>query len=460
MHNRETVDRRSRVSFARQSPVRARSALHRCLGILVLSVGLLVGVSGGQAAAAIPEGRPPGAAGNTFVVRDVRVFDGMRVSERASVLVLDGRIAAVGRVPAPRGVPVIDGRGKTLVPGLVDAHVHTSDSARRDALRFGVTAELDMFGKPEMLAAAKRQRRSLDRTDQADLWGAGIGVTVQGGSPSPQFVGWQFPQLGPDTAPDQFVAKRVREGSDYIKMFLEDTDFITGKPVPTLSPKQARAIATAAHRRGRLAVTHAGKLEFAKTAVDAGSDGLVHIFADTEADDAFARAARRRGVFVVATLATMDCGASNEGLRHDPRLAPYLSAEQKRALETKWPGPCSPVWHQVGMRNVRSLHSAGVPILAGTDANGSLVLNGVHLHAELAYLTRAGLTAQQALAAATSLPARRFGLSDRGRIAPGLRADLVLVHGNPTEDITALRDIALIWKNGYPVDRRPTQSRP
>lgn len=420
--------------------------LLRCLAIVVLGLGLA------SATPAVAADRPPDGS---FIVRDARVFDGQRTIERASVLVLHGRIAAVGRIPKVRWLPAVDGRGKTLLPGLIDAHVHTSDAARRDALRFGVTAELDMFGKPEALAAAKRQRRSLDRTDQADLWGAGIGITAQGGSPSPEFAGFEFPQLAPDADPDQFVADRVREGSDHIKLFLEDRDFVTGGIVPTLRPEQTRALAAAAHRRGRLAVTHAGTLAFARTAVDAGSDGLMHIFADIEADASAAAAIARTGAFVVPTLAVMDCGASHADLRQDPRLEPYLSAEQKRKLEAGWPGPCSPAWHEIGMRNVRRLHEAGMPIVAGTDANTEFVLNGVHLLAELSYLTRAGLSPEQALAAATSVPARRFRLGDRGRIAPGLRADLVLVNGDPTEDIAAVRDMALIWKNGHPVDRRP-----
>jgi imidazolonepropionase-like amidohydrolase len=428
-----------------------RNPIGRWSTAVALVVGLLTGVSAAPAATAQPDGQ---SAGNTFVVRDVRVFGGERVRARASVLVVRGRIAAVGRVPALRRVPVIDGHGKTLVPGLIDAHVHTTDSARRDALRFGVTTELDMFGKPEVLAAAKQQRRSLDRTDQADLWGAGIGVTVSGGSPSPEFAGWEFPQLAMDGDADQFVAERVREGSDFIKVFLEDIDFLTGQQVPTLTPEQARAVVEAAHRRGRLAITHAGKLEFAKIAVDAGSDGLAHIFTDTETDDAFIQAAKRRGTFVVPTLAVADCGASAKELLNDQRVRPYLSAEQVRALEFEWP-TCSPDWHRVGMHNVTRLHSAGVPIVAGVDAGGFGAANGASLLAELAYLTRAGLTPQQALAAATSRPARHFRLGDRGRIAPGLRADLVLVNGDPTRDITALRDVDRVWKNGYPVDRTP-----
>jgi imidazolonepropionase-like amidohydrolase len=103
---------------------------------------------------------------------------------------------------------------------------------------------------------------------------------------------------------------------------------------------------------------------------------------------------------------------------------------------------------------VRELQVAGADILAGSDAPNPGTVHGATLHQELELLVQAGLTPVQALAAATSVPARRFGLSDRGAIAPGRRADLVLVDGDPTRDVTATRAIVAIWKNGAPVERR------
>jgi imidazolonepropionase-like amidohydrolase len=92
-------------------------------------------------------------------------------------------------------------------------------------------------------------------------------------------------------------------------------------------------------------------------------------------------------------------------------------------------------------------------LLAGTDANdgphgGFLALHGASIHRELVLLTQAGLTPAEALAAATSVPAHHFGLADRGRVLPGLRADLVLVDGDPTADITATRAITDVWRRG------------
>jgi imidazolonepropionase-like amidohydrolase len=102
---------------------------------------------------------------------------------------------------------------------------------------------------------------------------------------------------------------------------------------------------------------------------------------------------------------------------------------------------------------VRQLAGKHVPVLAGTDAPSPGQTYGASLHGELALLVGAGLSATQALAAATSAPARAFGLGDRGRIGPGLRADLVLVDGDPTKDLSATRRIVAIWKRGVRVDR-------
>jgi imidazolonepropionase-like amidohydrolase len=101
--------------------------------------------------------------------------------------------------------------------------------------------------------------------------------------------------------------------------------------------------------------------------------------------------------------------------------------------------------------SVRRLHDAGVPILAGTDAPNRNTVHGASLHEELAQLVDVGLTAQEALAAATSRPADAFGLRDRGRIAVGKRADLLLVEGDPTRDILDSRRILTVWKNGFRV---------
>ncbi len=398
-----------------------------------------------------PAAKPPAAT----LIRDVRVFDGEKTWPRASVLLRSGRIEAIAETLAvPSDAEVVDGRGKTLLPGLIDAHVHTWGDARRDALRFGVTTELDMFSDHRALAAAHRERAALAPTQLADLWSAGTLATAAGGHGT-QF-GLSVPTVGGPGEASAWVAARQAEGSDYIKLVREDLHVYSGEQtLPSLDAATAAALIEAAHAVGLRAVVHASAQEAARESLRDGADGLVHVFQDQPADAALVALAQQRQAFVVPTL-TVVSGFSGErtSLADDPQIAPFLSAGQRQSLIG---GLRFGSGHQGLIANaresVRRLHSAGVVILAGTDAPNPNTAHGAALHEELAQLVRAGLSPAEALAAATSRPAQAFGLDDRGRIAAGLRADVALVDGDPTVDITRTRAIAAIWKNGARVER-------
>ena len=158
---------------------------------------------------------------NSFAIRDVRLFDGSVAVSRVNVLVRGGRIEAVGRgVIIPAGVRTFDGRGRTLLPGLIDSHTHVFPGARADALRFGVTTVLDMFDISRDFKLWRAQRASLAPTREADVWAAGLGVTVKGGAPLQDLPpGMMLPTLADAADARQFVNARVAEGSDYIKLF-------------------------------------------------------------------------------------------------------------------------------------------------------------------------------------------------------------------------------------------------
>ncbi|MGY0612822.1 CIA30 family protein [Luteimonas sp. A501] len=412
---------------------------------------------GPAADAAASAALPSGGSGEAFAISGVRIFDGERVLPAANVIVRDGRIEAVGAdVAIPAGIEVVDGGGRTLLPGLIDAHTHSWGDAQRDALRFGVTTELDMFGDWNRIPLLRAQRESLDAVDGADLWTAGATVTAEGGHGT-QF-GIPVPTLAADGDAAAFVAARVAEGSDYIKLIVEDfSTHSDERRLPTITPVQVTEAIAAAQAHGRLAVVHAATQADALHAVASGADGLVHVFHDVAASPDFVAAAKDAGSFVVPTLSVI-AGFAQDGsgaaLADDARLSPWTGAEQRATLAAAFPGPPRPQKLDAALRSVAALHAAGVDILAGTDAGNPGTSHGISMHGELALLVRAGLSPAAALAAATSLPARRFGLDDRGRIAPGLRADLLLVEGDPTADIEATRAIVGIWKNGHAVARQ------
>jgi imidazolonepropionase-like amidohydrolase len=397
------------------------------------------------------------AAAPGFAIRNVRVFDGERVLDDADVLIRGGRIVAVGaHLSIPEDLPVIDGRGNTLLPGLIDAHVHTYGHGLSDAINFGVTTVLDMFTDPAVLRELTPARESLAPSAHADLYSSGFLATVPGGHGTE--YGLPVPTLGTPAEAPAWVRGRLAEGSDYIKIVYEPLGVDRhGAPFPSLDAPTMTALVAAAHQERRLAVVHISRREAARAVLGAGADGLAHVFADQPADDAILQLARSRQAFVTATLSVIgSLGGQPPGpaLAADPAIAPFLSPEQRNSLLPAHL-PVVAVYHpDVARSVVGALHSAGVDILAGTDAPNPGTAQGVSLHGELELLVAAGLSPGEALAAATSVPARRFGLADRGRIVPGARADLVLVRGDPTADIRATRAILRIWKNGADVERK------
>ena len=436
-------------------------ALHWVVASCGIALGLLLWLTPAPTTGGKQPAKP--AAVSEFAITDVRLFDGNKLWPDADVIVRDGLIAEVGEsLDIPSSLTVIDGRGKTLLPGLIDSHVHTWGEARRQMLRFGVTTALDMFTDPALLPGFTSDRDSLAASDQADIWSAGTLVTAKGGH------GTQF-GMAMDTYDDvaqasAIVKSRVDQGSDFIKLVV-DNGHAYGDTIdlPTLDIERAHALIRAAHAAQRMAIVHVAQVNDGLAVIEAGADGLVHVFSDrvASADEIFRIAAR--GAMVIPTLSVvsgLSGTPSGRELASDSALQPWLEASQRDSLQAQFPPRYQRASHFAnGLANVAALHRAGVEILAGTDAGNPGTAQGASLHGELALLVQAGLTPTEALRATTQVPATKFGLSDRGRVAPGLRADLLLVEGDPTNDITASRNIVAIWKNGAAVDRSPTPTK-
>jgi len=389
--------------------------------------------------------------------RNVRVFDGTHLLGQRDVLIKGGKIAAIAaNVTAPPAATVVDGAGRTLLPGLIDSHTHTWGDALQQALVFGVTTELDMFTDPTFAATMRAEQRKGNVADRADLYSAGILATVPHGHGTE--YGVKVPTItSPDSA-QAWVDARIAEGSDYIKIIIDDGSAY-GVHIPTLSRDVVAALVTAAHARGKLAVAHIGTLAEARMAVGVGVDGLEHLFIDVPPDPEFGRFVAAHHAFVVPTLTVLKSIADSSGvaqLASDPRLSPYVSVASRGTINTRFPLHANGALRYANAEAaVKLLLAANVPMLAGTDAGNPGTAHGIALHRELELLVHAGLTPSQALAAATSTPARLFSLSDRGTITVGKRADLLLVQGDPLVDITATRAIVGIWKGGVKYDRVP-----
>lgn len=381
-----------------------------------------------------------------LAISKVRVFNGSGLTSPSTVTVHGGLIASISPY-APGGpsvssaadgmagdVEVVDGAGAVLLPGLLDAHVHVTSPDDVGALTgAGVTTALDMatHSATRLLGLARA-------VGTIDVLTAGAPASAPGGIHT-TLMG--FPAESAVASADDaaaFVARRVTEGAAYIKLIV-DAPRPQGGP-PVLEEATLTAVVGAAHEAGLRTVAHATTIEAVRRAVTAGVDVLTHVPLEAPLPAELVNALASGGTVIVPTLVMMRAVA---GL---PQGSPLWR-------------PGMDLSHAVA--SVAALHEAGVVVVAGTDANTApgTIVNvppGVSMHDELALLVSAGLSPVEALRSATSVAAATFGLDDRGLVEAGRRADLVLVDGDPTTDITATDRVRHVWCAG--VDIRISQS--
>jgi imidazolonepropionase-like amidohydrolase len=381
------------------------------------------------------------------VIESVRVFDGVKVIPSATVVVqctlISEIIEAGGSPDLAADAIIIDGRGKTILPGLIDAHVHTF---RRDVLErsldFGVTTVLDMGSvNKSFVKTIKKEDIAGIATDRADLFSAALWVTAPG-SHGTQFG--EIPTLVKPEDASAFVAQRVADGADFIKIIYDNFKMFD-RPIPTLSKRTLFAVVDAAHAQGLLAVVHSRDVDAYADVVESGADGLVHLVVDEAPSNLLIETLKKNDMFISPNLSL----ARHDGLRliDDPFIGPMLTEKEVENLG-KWRGLRREGGDQVEYDALMAFHRAGVMILAGTDSPNAGTTDGASIHLELELMVEAGMTPIEALRAATSNPAKAFDLRDRGRIAEGLKADLLLVDGKPDQNITDTRKLAMIWKAG------------
>ncbi|WP_229670047.1 amidohydrolase family protein [Microlunatus endophyticus] len=323
------------------------------------------------------------------------------------------------------------------------------------ALAFGLTTVICLQTNPDTARAMKR--RAADGSDIADLRSAGRLVTVAGGHPTHLSPG-PYPVLhGPEDVPG-FIADHIAAGMDQVKIVIEDGSPFN-RPMPSVPPELSAAATAEAHRHGLLVVCHVSSEAGALQALDAGVDGLAHQYQDVPQTPEIARRIAESGTFVCMTLQVVRDQAMAVDAAADPRVAPFVEHWFLNSLATGLVKHEPSLAHTQNIRGaVAVLRDAGVRIIAGTDSPLPGTTHGVSLHLELRHLVRGGLTPVAALTAATSAAADVYRLPDRGRIAPGMHADLLLVDGDPTTDINATLDIRQIWRGGEAFDRQRHQA--
>lgn len=359
----------------------------------------------------------------TIAITNVKVFDGNALTGERTVVINHGVIS-----DATTADRTVDGQHGTLLPGFIDSHVHLLNLAQLEqGTQWGVTTMLDMASQSMALTDSLRHRPGL-----ADIRGAGNPASAPGGF---QTTRMGYPDSSVVTGPadaSRFVANHVADGADYIKVIVEDPHIMGSA---ALDVATIAALVEATHQVGLKVIAHVTTLAALMNAAEAGVDILTHAPIDADVDDTLAFSIAARGIVSVPTLTMMRAVASIAARLPTHSVgADYLHAKA----------------------SVTAFHQAGATILAGTDANQASaspaqIPHGEALHDELELLVEAGLTPVESLRSATVVPAEYFGFTDRGVIEAGRRADLLLIEGDPTQDIAATRAIRGVWVAGVQV---------
>ncbi|MGY1690567.1 amidohydrolase family protein [Geodermatophilus sp. SYSU D01105] len=387
--------------------------------------------------------------------RAARAFDGERVLPGgALVLVEGGTIVAVeaGSAPAPAGCPVTELADTTLLPGLVDTHVHLCGDSSPRAL--DQLPELSADELDGVISEAGRQHLRAGVTAVRDLgdhrWavleraGRGDGgPTIVAAGPPITSPGGHCWSMGGEAAGVDALRRAVREraerGAGVVKVMASGGLLTPGTDLTAaqFSPAELRAVVDEAHRHGLPVTAHAHALTAVEQALTAGVDGIEHCSCLT-ADG-------------VRTPPGLAAGLAAAGTLVCPTLGWRPGVEPPPHVRARMAATGASVEAQLG--NVAALQRAGVALLAGTDAGISPPkAHGLVPMAVADLVGECGVPVTEALAAATGRAARACGLANRtGRLAPGLDADLLLADGDLTRDVTGLQRLRLVLSRGREV---------
>ena len=365
----------------------------------------------------------------------------------ATIVVRDGRIVGAGMASEfmdLQGIPRIDLTGKTVIPGLINAHGHVNGPADLATYAaYGVTTVFSLGGEPASVFAA-RAAQNTPTLNHARVFVAG-------------------PVLAPDTPEEARtqVAGVVAQNVDIVKIRVDDNLGTTKK----MTPEVYRAVIDEAHKRGKRVATHLFYLDDAKTLLDAGSDFVAHSVRDKDVDADFVAKIKARGVCYSPTLmrevstfvyeSTPDFFSDPLFLSHANRewMATAKDPARQRAMRTSTSAQRYKVALEMAKKNLKKLSDAGVPIAMGTDTGPAQRFQGYFELMELELMAKSGLTPSQVLASATRDAARCMKLDDVGTLERGKWADFVVLDANPLTDISNVKKISSVWIAGNRVAR-------
>ncbi|KIL83631.1 hypothetical protein FAVG1_13152 [Fusarium avenaceum] len=365
-------------------------------------------------------------------ISNVPIFNGRKVGTAVNVTfrASPGDIISIeaGAVELASIDTVIDGRGCTLLPAFIDANVDTAATNTDLPIfaSYGIGTVLDMSSSKTDIQAMRAE--SIAEIGLPTYLASGPIATAQATDGSQIHPRRETGIVQVPARAETWVTSLL-DGptkSDYIKVLVD----LPGIDGPTLI-----ALVHAAHRHGKLAVAHSFQKVGYSRALQAGFDVITLVPIDGVIETEMAESLAARNIACIPTL----CMAR--------AMIPLLLRDASDGVED--------VSFDCALANVKKLYDAGVRICAGTEANQISrvpIPIGESLHEEIELLVRAGLSNLDALRAATVVPAMVFGMEDRGEISLGRRADMVLMEGDPLQDITATRRIRKVWIGGVEID--------
>jgi imidazolonepropionase-like amidohydrolase len=394
---------------------------------LLVAIAALTAIVSAQSVTVFESGR--------VIVGDGRSFD------NATIVVTGDRITQVGpaaSIKAPAGATRVSLAGKTVMPAIVDTHVHTSTTAPelendlRQRAHFGVSAALSMGLDGTDATAAQRAKTT---PGLARIFYAGRGITApeKGRTEVPYWI--TTPEEG-RKAVQENAAKKV----DIIKIWVDDRD---GK-FPKLTPPLYSAVIDEAHKQKLRVTAHIFSLEDAKGLLKAGVDSFAHGIRDRDMDDEAGALLKARPAFVlIPNMPDRGVVADYSWLKGH---IPDGELQKIQAAATDRPQVAA-TWAIQG-RNLKKMSDAGVKITVGTDGNTPWAP-----HVEMADMVAAGMTPAQVIVSATRNGAEFLRIPNTGTIENGKIADLIVLDANPLDNITNTRKINAVYLRGVAVPR-------
>jgi len=379
--------------------------------------------------------------------QSVTVFEGARlivgdgrVIDKATLVVEGARIAQVGRpadVRVPAGATRVDLAGKTVMPMMIDTHVHLS--ATRDALirdlrmraYYGVSAAMSMGTDGYELLDMRGQ--TIPGAARFVSAGRGITMPEPGRTTVPY---WITTGAEGRKAVEELAAHKV----DIVKIWVDARD---GK-YKKLTPEIYAGIIDEAHKRGLRVTAHIFNLEDAKGLIRAGVDAFAHGVRDRDIDDELVAMFKQRPNLILTP------NLPDRGVKVDLSwLRAGLPADEFAKLEAaNTDRPKAQASYGIQARNLAKLNAAGVRITLGTDGNRPW-----GPHEEMLDMVLAGMTPMQVIVAATRNSAELLRIADAGTLQAGKSADFIVLDANPLDDITNTRRISAVILRGAAVDR-------